>query len=95
MVAKIGTKAGDQTIATGTSTSSKEFGYFKSKECLYHNPFGINNHNSKAKEGTSISTSQNGVNLQESSMVIAAVADQVSSRQGGRLFCKYMPTTID
>ena len=95
MAAKTGTKAREKTITTGTSTSSKELGYFKSKGCLYHNPFGINNHNSKAKEGTSISTSQNGVNLQESSMVIVAVAGQVSSRQGGRLLCKYRPTTID
>ena len=88
MVAKTGTKANDKTIATGTSTSSKEFGYFKSKKGLYHNSFGIKNHNSKAKEGTSISTSQNGVNFQESSMDIAAVVGQVSSGQGSRLLCK-------
>ena len=95
MVAKIGAKAGKQPIVTSTSTASKEFGSFEPKECLYHHYFGIQNHNYKAESNESMSTSTNRVSSLESSMVIAAVASQVSSRQSGVLLCKYMPTTVD
>ena len=78
MVAKARAKAGRQTTATSTSTSSKEFGYFKTKECLYHNQFGIPNHNSEGKD--------NRVSPQEGSMVIATIASQNITRQGGTLF---------
>ena len=95
MVAKTRTNAGTQTIATGTSTSSNKLGFFQSKEGFCHNSLRIKNHDSEAKEDISISTSYNRDNLQKSSMVIAAIAGQASSRQRNRVLCKCKPTTID
>ena len=85
MGAKARAKIGPQTLNTSTTNHSKATSKTKPGKCLYHNQFGDQNHNSKAKDNIATKASKNRVSPPASSMDLATYASKAISSNGGTM----------
>ena len=83
MGAQAKARTGTKTSSTSATKHPTAISQTTLGKCLYHNQFGDQNHNSKAKDNISTKASKNRVSPQASSMDLATYASKDISSQGG------------